>query len=355
MTQTLAIFHDAYRSLNAKKMFWTVLALSVLVVTAFAFMSINERGVKVVFWQLDSDWFNSKSVSSAVLYKFLFVNIGVGVWLSWAATILALISTAGIFPDLITSGAVGLLVSKPISRLRLFFTQYVAGLLFVTLQVGAFSLASFLLIGIRGGAWEPGLFLAVPLVVCFFSYLFSVCVLFGLLTRSTLTSLLMTLLFWFAVYGVGATESFLLMFRTMDRHGVTWEDVQRRPDSAKKPKEGQVQAAEKPPVEKPAGTAPERDAQKYSKSLVLAHDISYAVKTVLPKTTETMGLLERSLIRAAELPRPTREVDPKQARVGREMAQTLRGRSVGWIVGTSLLFELAVLSAAAFVFCRRDY
>jgi hypothetical protein len=46
-------------------------------------------------------------------------------------------------------------------------------------------------------------FLAIPIVMCFFSYLFAVAVLLGVLTRSTIATLLLTILFWamaFAVY-----------------------------------------------------------------------------------------------------------------------------------------------------------
>ena len=157
-------------------------------------------------------------ISPAVFYKQMFVYGGIGFWLSWLATILALISTAGIFPDLISSGVIDLFVSKPIGRLRLFVTEYAAGLLFVTLQVTIFSLGSFLVIGLRGGVWEPGLFVAVPVVVCFFSYLFSVCTLLGILTRSTVAALLLTLLFWLFVYGTGAAEQNVLMFETMAKH-----------------------------------------------------------------------------------------------------------------------------------------
>ena len=45
MTQTWAVFLEAYRNLNSKKLFWTVLILSALVVVAFACVGINERGV----------------------------------------------------------------------------------------------------------------------------------------------------------------------------------------------------------------------------------------------------------------------------------------------------------------------
>ena len=254
------------------------------------------------------------------------------------------------------------MVSRPIGRLRLFATQYAAGLLFVTLQVTVFSLASFLVIGLRGGVWEPGLFIAVPLVVCFFSYLFSVCVLFGLLTRSTLASLLLTLLFWFMVWGLGVTENTLLLFRTMGEQGVTMEDMQQMqqaPRKAEEPGENEPNAAPGPasqglasPDGKDTGEGAEED--EAPRSLVVAHNVAYGVKTVLPKTSETIDLLERSLISMAELPEQP-DQDERQARLGREMVETIRSRSVAWVVGTSLGFELVVLCWAALIFCRRDF
>src|SRR5439155_22018452 len=124
----------------------------------------------------------SVQVSASDLYKILFSEFGIKWWLSFIATILALISTASIFPDFITGGSIDLYLSKPIGRLRLFLTKYATGLLFVALQVLVFSLASFVVIGVRGKSWEPGIFLAVPLVVSFFSYIYCVCVLIGIVT-----------------------------------------------------------------------------------------------------------------------------------------------------------------------------
>ena len=87
----------------------------------------------------------------------------------------------------------------------------------------------------------------------------------------------------------------------------------------------------------------------------LAHDIVYGVKTFLPKTGETVDLLQRTLIDMAELPQMANEGNDRLARVGQELNETIRGRSVVWIVGTSLGFELVVLSFAALIFCRRDF
>lgn len=334
MTQTLAIFLDAYRSLNAKKMFWIVLAISGLVVLACAMLGINERGLTVFGWQLEGDWFrwlNSDVVPPALLYKVLFVQFGVYLWLSWVATILALVSTAGIFPDLISSGSIDLVLCKPISRLRLFVTQYLAGLLFVTLQVIIFCVASFLVIGIRGGAWEPSLFVAVPLVVCFFSYLFSVCVFLGIATRSTLAALLLTLLFWFFVYAIGAAE--LLLGTTAERGlpGLPPQAEQAAPDD-----------------DLPQATGG-------SRALKVAHQITFALKTAMPKTTETIALLERDLVSMAELPEPPNRRRRARADFNEALQETMRSRPVWWVVGTSLLFELFVLAWAAWIFCRRDF
>jgi len=340
MTQAWAIFYDAYRSLNAKKMFWIVLILSGLIVASFGAIGINKDGLKIFFWQLDNDIVNTEFVSPAMFYKTIFVTFGISIWLAWLATILALISTAGIFPDLISSGSIDLVVSKPIGRLRLFLLQYAAGLLFVTLQVTLFTTAGFLVIGLRGGVWEPGLFVAVPLVVCLFSYLFGMCVFLGVLTRSTVASLLLTLLFWFVIWGVGRAEKTLLMFTTMQQQGIEWEDLQQ--EQRESPGDGSSEE-----------TFDEKEDD--SRMLEIAHDIVYGVKTVLPKTDETAKLLERSVISMAELNGQNSGHEAKNRQLGMEIEKALRGRSIAWVVGTSLGFELFFVACAAWIFCRRDF
>jgi ABC-type transport system involved in multi-copper enzyme maturation permease subunit len=349
VTQIGAIFLEAYRNLNSKKLFWIVLVMSVLVVGSFAAVGINEDGIKIAFWQFDDPFaLNSNVISPAEFYKALFVHFGIGFWLSWIAAILALVSTAGIFVDLMTSGSIDLVVSKPIGRLRLFVTQYAAALLFVTLQVTVFTVVSFLVLGIRGGAWEPGLFLAVPVVVCFFSYLYSVCVLLGIVTRSTVAALLLTILFWLGLSLLSTAEQTLLMFDTMDRQGVSLIDLDN----------GQRGRESKPEDSPDDGGSDDSETpkDKNSRWLSRTHDVVYGIKTVLPKTDETIGLLERWLIDLANLEdRPGDDRPDAAKNVQKELVETIRGRSVAWVVGTSLGFELVILSLAALIFCRRDY
>ena len=89
---------------------------------------------------------------------------------------------------------------------------------------------------------------------------------------------------------------------------------------------------------------------------------------MLPKTTETVGLVERTLIRMADLPgaRQNRSSPGRQGRTAKKkhsterarrmaLAETIRNRSLWWILGTSLVFEAVVLALGAWVFCRRDF
>jgi ABC-type transport system involved in multi-copper enzyme maturation permease subunit len=346
VSQTIAIFADAYRSINSQKLFWVGLVISGLVVAVFACVAVNPQGIKLLFWQIDSPWFNSTTTPPALFYKQLFVSVGINTWLAWLAVILALVSTAGIFPGLIDGGTIDLFVSKPIGRLRLFLTEYLAGLLFVTLQVTIFSVASLLVIGLRGGVWEPGLLVAVPLVVCFFSYLFCVCVLLGLLTRSTVAALLLTLLFWFAVFMIDLGEQ---RFRTLEASGVDFKIAAHR--TASHPDAAAVSGGR---AAKSKSAAASGSSESGSPATFLR--VLHAVNMVLPKTRETVALLQSCLIRLADLPPQSANPEEQTVRAFEmKLHDALQRRSPFWILGTSLGFEFVVLAYATWVFCRRDF
>lgn len=363
MSQTAAIFHEAYRGLRARKMFWIVLGISGFVVAGFACMGVDDGGVSFLVWDIG----HFPGLEAEVFYKSVFLSWGVGFWLTWVAVILALISTAGIFPQLMRKGTIDLVVARPISRTRLFLTEYAAGLLFVALQVGVFSLASFLVMGIRGGAWEPGLFLAVPLVVLFYSYLFSVCVLLGTLTRSTVAALLLTLLFWALVAVLHFADVGLLTQQYMFER----EAAQMRAE-ADRMAEREARAEEGAPATTMSGSYwgddPDElsrradDTEHTAEVMGSVQEGVYLAKSFLPKTAETVDLLERALIRTADLPDADgrgspggEDEDGAYENPGLRAELKLRDRSPAWIIGTSLAFEAVMLALAAFVFYRRDF
>lgn len=388
MRQTFALLLDAYRELNSKKLFWITMFISLLVVAVYAMFGLNDRGLTFLWWTFDLPLLNTKVIPADRLYKFMFANIGIPVWLTWAATILALISTASIIPDFIAGGAIELTLSKPISRARLFLTKFATGLLFVGLQVLVFTAACFLVIGIRGGAWEFRLFLAVPIVLVFFSYLFSVCALLGLVTRSTIASLLITILVWLLFWGVNTTDTIFIAQRERTRLNVerTTRTVERGETLARRQIEkARSEGTPVPGIDAPlpSGAADELEAfngllhgaraEREKARLSAAtwerwSGYMYGVKTVLPKTDDTIHLLNRYLLTPEDLAffQPERRRrdrdDEDEARadlgdpeVARRAELAVRDRSVAWVLGTSLAFETLVLGIATLIFVRRDF
>ena len=88
-------------------------------------------------------------------------------------------------------------------------------MLFAFLQVSIFSVVAFFVMGTRGKMWEPRLFLAIPIVLCLFSYLYAISVLLGVITRSTIATLLLTVLLWAIIGGMHFSEVRLQALRNI--------------------------------------------------------------------------------------------------------------------------------------------
>ncbi len=228
------------------------------------------------------------------------------------------------------------------------------------------------MIGLRGGAWEPGIFIAVPIVLLFFSYLFCFCVLIGVSSRSTVAAVLLTLLFWVGIWGVHTAEVILLTFQ------LTEESTAAHLDSQIQSKQEllthwQRAAATQPTTRnsdyvKMYSTELKSDRDKRAEmhgTFVAWHQALFDVETILPKTNATVELLDRTLIRSARLQGVSRDNEDNSRNSGVDLNNNpvpigklnaiLRSRTAGWIIGTSLAFEGIVLALAAWIFCRRDY
>ncbi|GAB4386615.1 MAG: hypothetical protein Kow0022_16160 [Phycisphaerales bacterium] len=382
LMQTWAMLVDAYRELCARKLFWITMGISGLVVLAFALVGIDETGVTMLWFTIPLPRFSTQILTPKLFYVSLFRNLGIDWWLGIIASVLALITTAGFFPSLMESGSIEVHLSKPISRVRIFLTRYFTGLLFVALQVGVFTTASFFVLGLRGGAWVPSVFLAIPVVICFFSYLYCVCVLIGVFTRSAMPALILTAIFWFALFILNVSDVTLVGFREGNQDIVEsramrierLEQGARRQIMESKRAEGienyeptaeEIDAAM--PLLKRLREEQEKD-QKTLRSLETWTRRIYVIKSVLPKTGETIGLLDRWLLPMDELEearqraeeaglnnRPPRDADEPEAMNPEAIVRELRARPVWWVIGTSLGFEAVVMAIAGWIFVRRDY
>jgi len=338
MRQMMAILWESYRMLRARVLFWVVLGISVFAATMFASIGVTDNGYSMLFglWEVQSDMVNAKSGYAELFYLVIFTNVMVKWWLGYLAIALALISCSSIFPEFLSAGSVDVAVSKPISRTRLFLIKYMGSLLFVFLQVGVFALIVFLALGIRLGHWNWSVFWSVPILVFVFSMIYCFGVLVSVWTRSTMLSLLAMLILWGVTLMVQWTEGML--------YGLSYSsaDAGQRVDL----QTGQVVDAEES----------EFDGMKK------AYRVCKMVAWPLPKTREATLLINEKI--KTDQSNQSLSGMSLFAFSSENMMEDFQGasakkaasrHSLFYVLGSSALFEIFVLSLACWKFSRKDY
>ena len=383
MTKTIALLVDSYRDLNARRLFWISLVINLVAVLGCGVLGIKDGSLTIFAWStpLFPGFFSL--ITPAEFYRGFFVYFGVMIWLTWAATILALVSTTSIFPDFLAGGSIDIYLSKPIARLWLFAVKYAGGMIFVTLQVAVFAVGGFLVLGIRASDWEPRLFLAIPLVVSVFSFVYCFCVFLGVVTRSAIASLLLTLLIWLGLFGAQSAESILLQLSTV--HQLKIQTLERqlsqpghlsaghshhRPFDLMHPQSFADLLPFGLGKESKSQLQQQLDELKADKLLEHLHALSLVSVTLLPKTEVATNLLRKELLRDETTvvddqtsSAPDFQEDMRMGRMSpdqrdylnHEVLKAQDSRSVGWSLGTSFVSEFLIVGIAAWLFCRRDF
>jgi ABC-type transport system involved in multi-copper enzyme maturation permease subunit len=119
------------------------------------------------------------------------------------ALIVSVIITAFFIPNMLRKGTVDLLLVKPIHRWTLLTYKFIGGLTFIFLNTALAVGGVWLVLGLRSGVWAPGFLLTIGVITFFFAILYTVSALFGLLTRSPVVAIMLTLVVWFVCYLVG--------------------------------------------------------------------------------------------------------------------------------------------------------
>ncbi len=150
-----------------------------------------------MFWEMDNPMPFDKSMALEWTLK-AFVDYFLGV----AGVFVAIIVTASIIPNTFESGAIDLLLSKPIFRAALFLTKVVGGCAFVLLTVSYVVVGVWLIVGLRFGYWNHRLLLCIPLMMFLFAIYYSISALAGVVWKNAIISVVMALVFWVACWTV---------------------------------------------------------------------------------------------------------------------------------------------------------
>lgn len=126
----------------------------------------------------------------------IFIVILLGLVVGFFGIFAAILVTSPIIPSMLSSGSLYLLLSKPISRPLLFLAKFAGGCSFVLINVTYLICGAYFILGIRFAIWKPNLLWAVPIFMFSFAIFYSVSAVTGLIWRSAILSVVMTVLFW---------------------------------------------------------------------------------------------------------------------------------------------------------------
>jgi ABC-type transport system involved in multi-copper enzyme maturation permease subunit len=164
---------------------------------------LSWRHVPVFLWFYDMPIF-TVSLRQGV---YLFENYVIGGFGAWIVLLVSVVITAGFIPNMMQKGAVDLLISKPIGRPTLLVYKYLGGLTFIFVITSFLIGGTWLMYGVRYGFWQPNLLAAIPILTFYFGIMYSVSVLVGTLTRSTIVAILATVVAWLLFFAIGKVNN----------------------------------------------------------------------------------------------------------------------------------------------------
>ncbi len=309
--QLQALIVDTFRESRDRKIFWVMLIISVAVSTAMFCIGFQPGKIDFLFgtWVLETDKFTVAGKLRPDFIASLAVEWIMDSVLGWLAVILALIATAGFLPSLMERGVVEVILSKPLPRWKIFLGKYLGSLLFFGFHAAIFVGLTFLVIGLRWGAWIPGYLWGIPLTILLFSLLYCVSALIAVMTRSGIASILITLGAWVVFAGVQSAGD---LFEAYPE----WKENR------------------------------------------MLYASTSAIRWIVPKTQD-LTYLARKLTKAASplelMDEPESEEDRDIALRARQVDAARRNVGVAYTVGTSLAFEAIMVLVAMWRFSRRDY
>jgi ABC-type transport system involved in multi-copper enzyme maturation permease subunit len=135
--------------------------------------------------------------------------------------LLFIAACAGYFPAMLTSGAVDIVLSKPLSRLQIYSSKYFGGIVLYAAAIATFCLLLFIGVGVRTGIFHLPIFYGIPLLMFSAMVLYAILALIGTASRSATLALVMGYLLYVVVDTVVTMLlSFQPMFEAMGWNGV---------------------------------------------------------------------------------------------------------------------------------------
>jgi ABC-2 type transport system permease protein len=187
----LAFIKGVFREALAKRILITIFGFFSVLIILFVF-GITNSTVEGLQLMLESG--SAGGLKEAVLTFESYIVSGVPMFMLVASM---LIITSSFVPDMLKKGHIDLLLSKPISRTKIVFGHFFAATLLVLFSFTFLLGSIWILISAKTGYWNVTFLYSIFWFTLIFAVLYSSVILFGLLSRSNVLTLIINMLLFF--------------------------------------------------------------------------------------------------------------------------------------------------------------
>lgn len=198
----LTIILNTFREAIAKKIFIGYYIIYTIIIIVFLF-AVNLDVVEGVisFTDVQQSVLSLQAVMTSVSYLLVLI--------------FCIISAASFIPSMTDKGTVDLLLSKPLSRTTILLSKYLGAVVFVGISLVYFIGAIWLILSLKSGFWNFSFLFTVLSLTFSFAVMYSIVVLIGLTTQSSIIAILVNLFLLFVLLPILAgRESILFTFVT---------------------------------------------------------------------------------------------------------------------------------------------
>ena len=191
MKVLIANIEDVMREAAAR---WTLLAyffLSTLFIVIFAFaINLDIVDGSLAGAKLFGNDVHASGISIDTLVMTAESGLSGGLFFFWP--FIAIFATAHLVPRMMEKGTVDLYLSRPIGRVKLLLSRYLAGMLLAGINIAYLIGTMWIIVVWKTHVWHPRFLLAGLIILFFVASLLALAFLIGVITSSTAVSIMTT-------------------------------------------------------------------------------------------------------------------------------------------------------------------
>jgi ABC-2 type transport system permease protein len=196
----LTIILNTFREAIAKKIFIGYYIVYTIIILVFLF-AVNLDTVEGVISLTDvqQSVVSLQAIMTSVSYLLVLI--------------FCIISAASFIPSMVDKGTIDLLLSKPLSRFKILLSKYLGAVVFVGISLVYFIGAIWLILSLKSGFWNFNFLFTILSLTFAFAVMYSIVVLIGLTTQSSIIAILINLFLLFVICPIlAARETVIFTF-----------------------------------------------------------------------------------------------------------------------------------------------